>query len=88
MPRVRPLCEEQRVEARCKKRTQALVDGLVVHKARTKALNKDISQEAGIGINMVGRLLRGDQVMMRLDAFWRLLDLAGLEIRKREEPLT
>lgn len=87
MPKVRPLCEEQRVEARCKKRTQALVDGLVIYKARNKALNRDIAQEAGIGINMVGRLLRGDQVMVRLDAFWRLLDLAGLEVRKREEPL-
>lgn len=87
MPRVRPLCEEQRVEARCKKRTQALVDGLVVHKARTKALNKDISNTVGMGINAVGQLLQGNQVMVRLDTFWRLLDLAGLEVRKREDPL-
>lgn len=87
MPRVRPLCEEQRVEARCRKRTQALVDGLVLHKARNKVINKDISVAAGMGINAVGRLMTGEQIMLKLDTFWRLLDLAGLEVRKREEPL-
>lgn len=87
MPRVRPLCEEQRVAARCRRRTQALVDGLVVHKTRNKVINKDIGAAAGMGVNAVGQLLQGQQISMKLDTFWRLLDLAGLEVRKREEPL-
>lgn len=81
------MCEEQRVEARCRKRTQALVDGLVLHKARNNVINKDISADVGMGINAVGRLLQGQQVVVNLDTFWRLLDLAGLEVRRREEPL-
>ena len=87
MPRVRPLCEEQRAEARCRKRTQALVEGLVLHKARNNAINRHISAAAGVGINAVGRLMTGGQVTLKLDAFWRLLDLAGLEVKRREEPL-
>ncbi len=87
MPRVRPLCEEQRAEERCRKRTQALVDGLVLHKSRHQVINRDIAAKAGLGINAVGQLMQGKQVMIRLDTFWRLLDLAGLEVRRREDPL-
>lgn len=87
MPKVRPLTEAQRVDARCRKRTQALRDGLVLYKARHSVTNKELSETANIGINTVGQLLQGRQIMARVDTFWRLLDLAGLEVRRREELL-
>lgn len=83
MPKV-CLTEAQRKRARCEAKSRMLGDGLAVYKARGHFTNQDIADELGIGRMGVARLISGEDLTMPIYAVWRLLDLAGLEVRRKE----
>lgn len=84
MPKVY-LTEAQRKRARCEAKSRILGDGLAVYKARGHLSNQDIANELGIGRNGVARLISGEDLTMPVYAVWKLLDLAGLEVRRKDQ---
>lgn len=83
MPKVY-LTEAQRKRARCEAKSRILGDGLAVYKARGHLTNQSIADELGIGRMGVARLISGEDLTMPIYAVWRLLELAGLEVRRKE----
>lgn len=84
MPKVY-LTEAQRKRARCEAKSRILGDGLAVYKARGHLSNQDIANELGIGRTGVARLISGEDLTMPVYAVWKLLDLAGLEVRRKDQ---
>lgn len=84
MPRV-ALTEDQRRQQRYADQSGKLADGLAVFKRRTGKTNKDLAAELGMGNVTVGKLLHADtKVAIPISTVFRLLDMAELEIKKKE----
>jgi len=87
MPRV-ALTDEQRRRQRCERRSEALAGGLASYKNKTKKKNEELAAELGVGVNTIPRILNGQDVRISIMAYWRLLEVSGLEVRQRELPLS
>ena len=81
MPRVNPLTEKQRREARIAKRRMALIEGLGGYRAANGATNSQLAKQIGIGYNQYQKLMRGEPVQIDVSKLFYALELAGLEIR-------
>lgn len=79
------LTEAQRRKQRHERRSRTLADGLAAHKSWNRLTNDNIAEELEIGKGTVARLLCGEDVKLSIMTFWRLLELAGLEVVKRKE---
>lgn len=84
MPRV-ALTEAQRQEQRCRDRSRALADGLAVYRNAEHMTLCGLMDATGLGEKAVSKLLSGEDLRLSVFQFWRLLDLAGLKIVKRQE---
>ena len=67
------------------RRSRMLADGLAHLKHRDKLTNMNLGELVGIGRETVSRILSGEDVKISLLTFWCLLDLAGLEVRLKED---
>ena len=84
MPKIRPLTEEQRIKAKNDAKRRMIGDGLAVFKAKNKLTNKQLGARLGFCNITIAKIVDGENVKVSLDQMWRLLDVAGIEIRKRE----
>lgn len=83
MPKI-CLTEEQRRKARYERNQRALADGMAIVKNRTKATNKDMARELGINHETLAKILGAEDVRIGVLTLFRLLDVAGLEIKHKE----
>lgn len=79
MPRV-SLTEAQRRRSRYERRSGVLADGLAAYKSRARLNNEQLAAEIGVGKNTITRLLSGDDVKLPIMSYWRLLEIAGLNV--------
>lgn len=86
MPKTRPLTQTQRQEERDAAKRRMIGDGLTIFKARNKLTNRQLAAEFGVGHEMVAKILDGEEVKLSMSNFWRLLDIAGLELTRRTSP--
>ena len=84
MPKV-VLTEAQRRRQRYERRTRTLADGLAAYKSRNRLTNENLAEITGIGKNSITRLLCGEDVKMSMMTYWRLLELAGLDLKQKEK---
>ena len=82
MPKV-ILTEAQRRKQRHERRSQLLADGLAAYKTRNRLTNEALAAELSIGKNTITRLLSGGDVRLSIMAYWRLLEIAGLEAKQK-----
>lgn len=87
MPRVRPLTRAKAREEVYRNRSHALAKGLGAAKTFNGLGNEELGAELGLGKNTVPKLLRGEDVTLTVTAFWKALDLAGLEVRPKPAKL-
>lgn len=85
------LTEEQRREDRYRKLRLKIGDGLNNFKNRNRVTkrsgltNEEIAKNLGMGNGTIGRIIAGEDVQIHMNKFFRVLDLAGMEIRARKE---
>lgn len=82
MPKV-ILTAAQRRKQRHERRSRSLADGLAAYKSRNRLTNENLADELGVGKNTVTRLLCGEDVKVSVMTCWRLLEVAGLEVKQR-----
>lgn len=83
MPKV-ILTEAQRRRQRHERRSRSLADGLAAYKSRNRLTNENLAEELGIGKNTVTRLLCGEDVKVSVFTYWRMLEIAGLDVKQKE----
>lgn len=83
MPKVL-LTEAQRRQARYERRSSILADGLAAYKVRERLTNERLAVDLGIGKNTVTRLLNGEAVSLPIMTYWRLLEIAGIEVKRSD----
>lgn len=83
MPRVRPLTAAQEKKQVYENRSATLAKGLGAAQSFHRINNEALGNELGLSKNTVPKLLKGEDVRMSVTAFWKALDLAGLEIRPK-----
>lgn len=67
-------------------------DRLTVYMKRHKITNEVLSDcfgfngrgNATVGRAKIGKLIQGENVTLPLHAVWKILDLAGIELKKKE----
>ena len=79
------LTEAQRRQQRYERRNRTLADGLAAYKSRNRLTNENLAEMTGIGKNTVTRLLSGEDVKMSTMTYWRLLEMAGLDLKQKEK---
>jgi len=85
------LTEEQRREERYKKLRRKIGDGLDSFKKHSRVTkrgsltNKELAKNLEMGNGTVGKIIAGEDVQISVNKFFRVLDLAGMEIRPRRE---
>ena len=86
------LTEAQRREARYEQLRVRIGEGLNNFKLRSRVTgkgaltNKELGKNLGMGNGTIGKIIAGEDVRISVDKFFRVLELAGMEIRvKREE---
>lgn len=84
MPKVKPLTPSLAKRQAYENRTKALATGLIVYKTQSKLTNEQMAAQLKIGKNKLPKLLDGRDTMVTVGTFWALLDMAGLEIRRKE----
>ncbi len=83
MPKVY-LTEAQRQEAKLDRQSKMLSDGLACYKAINKLTLEQIGSGLGMSKTTVMHIIDGKDKRIPIRAMWRLLDLAGLEVRRKE----
>lgn len=78
------LTEAQRRRQRHERRSRSLADGLAAYKSRNRLTNENLADELNVGKNTVTRLLCGDDVKVSVFTYWRLLEIAGLDVKQKE----
>lgn len=84
MPKVL-LTHEQKLEDRNIKLRNAIADNLAITKRRTGMNMESMGAKIGISRSTMSRLMAGDDVTMSMSSLIRLLDLAGLTLKRRTE---
>lgn len=84
MPKVL-LTHEQKLEDRNIKLRNAVADNLAVTKRRTGMNMEEMGAKVGISRNAMSKLLSGEDVTLPLSSLIRMLDLAGLTLKRRTE---
>lgn len=85
------LTEEQRREERYKGLRRKIGDGLDSFKKHSRVTkrgsltNKELAKNLEMGNGTVGKIIAGEDVQISVNKFFRVLDLAGMEIRPRRE---
>lgn len=84
MPKVKPLTQAQAKRQAHENRSKALATGLIVYKTQAKLTNEQMAADLQIGKNKLPKLLDGQDTAVTVSTFWKLLDMAGLEIRRKD----
>jgi transcriptional regulator with XRE-family HTH domain len=84
MPKVL-LTHEQKLEDRNIKLRNAVADNLAVTKRRTGMNMEEMGAKVGISRNAMSKLLSGEDVTMSMSSLIRIIDLAGLTLKRRTE---
>lgn len=82
MPKVY-LTQGQRDEARRRRVLAEVGEALLLTKHRRQATNKELGHALGIGHVTVASILNGQDVAIGTERFLAVLDLCGLEVRKK-----
>lgn len=83
MPRVY-LTEAQRQEAKLDRQSKMLSDGLACYKAINKLTLEQIGSGLGMSKTTVMHIIQGKDKCVPIQSFWKLLEMAGLEVRRKE----
>lgn len=83
MPKTKPLTQAQKDQLRYERKTAALAGGLAAFKRRQHLTLSQMAEELPVGKNSLAKLLDGEEVMLPPTAFWKLLEVAGLEVKPR-----
>ena len=78
------LTEAQRRRQRHERRSRTLADGLAAYKSRNRLTNENLAEELDVGKNTVTRLLCGEDVKVSVFTYWRMLEIAGLDVKQKE----
>lgn len=84
MPKVL-LTHEQRLEDRNKRMRIAIADGLCITKSRSKMNLTEMGAKTGVSRNTMAKLLSGEDVILPMSSLMRVLDMAGLMLKKKVE---
>ncbi|MBC5733801.1 hypothetical protein [Lawsonibacter hominis] len=83
MPRVY-LTEAQRQQAKYDRQGKLLSDGLACYKALNKLTLTQIGDGVGLSKTTVMHIIQGKDKCVPIQSFWKLLEMAGLEVRRKE----
>lgn len=83
MPKVY-LTEAQRQEAKLDRQSKMLGDGLTCYKALNRLTLEQIGTGLGMSKNTVLQIMNEKDVRIPIRTMWKLLDLVGLEVRRKE----
>jgi hypothetical protein len=78
---------QQREEAKLKRYREVFRDGMAVYKNRNGLSNLTMAQDLGIHHTVVAKILKAEPVQLDFNTLFRLLDLAGLELKMKEVSL-
>lgn len=81
------LTKEDRVQARYEARSKALALGLAAYKFKHQYTNKQVAEEVGVSTKVVAALLGRREARVPPKVFFRLLDMAELDLKPRERAL-
>lgn len=81
MPRVY-LTQEAKEAARRGEMSRALGDALAMKKHRERKSVEDLAKEAGIARQSMDKLLRGENVRVEVLSMWKILEMAGMTVKK------
>ena len=84
MPRVKPLTQALAKRQAHENRSKALASGLIVYKTQSKLTNEQLAAQLSVGKNKLPKLLEGEDTAVLVSTFWVLLDMAGLEVRRKD----
>lgn len=84
MPKVL-LTHEQKLEDRNKRMRIAVADGLCITKRRTKMNLTEMGAKTGVSRNTMAKILSGDDVTLTMSSLMRVIDMAGLTLKKKVE---
>lgn len=71
------------MRARHEARNRLIGDGLILYKKKTRLTNVQLGKQFGIGHEKIAEIMDGKDVKLSLRNVWRLMDIAGLEIKRR-----
>ena len=83
MPKVY-LTAAQRQEAKLDRQNKMLGDGLACYKAINKLTLEQIGSGLGMSKTTVMHIIQGKDKRIPIQSFWKLLEMAGLEVRRKE----
>lgn len=78
------LTEDQRRRAKYEARCRVIGDGLTLYKARNQLTNLELGKTFGLNHETVAKIMSGKDVKISMLKFWRLLDIAGVELKIAE----
>ena len=81
------LTKDARIQARYEARSKALARGLADYKFKNQYTNKQMAEKAGVSTKVVAALLNGKDARVQPETFFRLLDMAELDLKPRERAL-
>lgn len=84
MPKVL-LTQEQKLEDRNRKMRVAVADGLCVTKRRTGMNMEEMGAKVGVSRNTMSKILSGDDVILSMSCLIRVLDMAGLTLKRKAD---
>lgn len=84
MPKVL-LTHEQRLDDRNKRMRNAIADGLCITKRKTGMNLTEMGEKTGVSRNSMSKILSGEDVILPISSLMRILDLAGLTLKKKVE---
>ena len=82
MPKIL-LTNKQRQEERVRRFINLIRDGLCVTRCRNHISLAELANAAGVSRNTMAKILDGGDVTLPVSTFVRLLDLAGVSLKRR-----
>lgn len=84
MGKVRGYTERQRREYNIDKQKNIILKGLHAYKGFNHMTIEGLAKEFGMSVNSMCKILKGGQIRMTCAQWLRMVDIAGMEVKKVE----
>lgn len=76
------LTKEAKEAAKRGEMSRALGDALALKKHRERKSVDELAKEAGVARSSMDKLLRGENVRVEVLSMWKILEMAGMSVKK------